>query len=294
MSNSGDIVPNDAAHPPSGSSTPAPCACHLVQQRDQPGITVDNVGTIDVHQRRAQRVRRRHLAGPVTDHRRRLPSSTLVGRRRLGPPRHLDLTGDGVMRLSGTLQPKTAPLSSASPPTGCQLDGTLDGSVQPIRNTGVLPLDDDTIIGDATAGLGLTNARRRRSSPERPGRPRRRRHRQQRGPLDHVRRRRHRAQRCVRTRRAVRQHRHPARPRSFSNEINAGITVDNVGTIDVHQRRAQRVRRRDLAGPVTDHRRRRRARPSSVDGASDLHGTWSSPATASCACPAPCNRRPPR
>ena len=64
----------------------------------------------------------------------------------------------GIVRFFGVVQPKSGPLVLGFPAGRLQMfASTLDGSVQQIRNVGVLPLANQTVVGDARAGLGLIN-----------------------------------------------------------------------------------------------------------------------------------------
>ena len=232
MSNSGDIVPNDASAPAERFINTGTLRATSFYNEIYPGITVDNVGTIDV----TGGVLNVYQVGTWPGN---APTIAAGAELILSVTAASDLygnwtsTGDGVMRVFGTLQPKTAPLTLGFAADRLQLGSvTLDGSVQPIRNTGVLPLDDETIIGDASAGLGLTNpagAEVRQSGtiglapgavvhneglwtmsnsgdivPNDASAP---------------------AERFINT--------GTLRATSYYNEIYPGITVDNVGTIDV-------------------------------------------------------------
>ena len=239
-----------------------------------PGITVDNVGTIDVtggqlnvHQVGTWPGNAPTIAEGAGLHLQLSPASDLHGT--------WTSTGDGFMRLSGTLQPKSAPLTLGFAADRLQLGTvTLDGSVQPIRNTGILPLDDETIVGDASAGLGLTNpagAEVRQSGtialapgavvhneglwtmsasgdivPNDASAP---------------------VERFINT--------GTLRATSFTNELYPGITVDNVGTIDVtggqlnvHQVGTWPGNAPTIAEGAGLHLQ--------LSPASDLHGTWTS------------------
>ena len=59
-----------------------------------------------------------------------------------------------MVQLTGVMQPKSAPLTLGFAADRLQVPGTLDGSVQPIHNTGVLPLGSETMVGDAIGGAG--------------------------------------------------------------------------------------------------------------------------------------------
>ena len=62
-----------------------------------------------------------------------------------------------MVQLSGVVQPKSAPLTLGFAADRLSVLGTLDGTLQPIHNTGVLPLGGETMAGDASAGLGVRN-----------------------------------------------------------------------------------------------------------------------------------------
>ena len=69
------------------------------------------------------------------------------------------VTGDGLLTINGTIQPKTTALYLNFAAGRVNLPATLDASQQPIINTGVLGLGTVTIIGDASPpALGFINA----------------------------------------------------------------------------------------------------------------------------------------
>ena len=270
MSASGDIVPprprtrravHQHRHP----------ARHLVQQRDLPR-----------HHRRQRRHHRRHRRstqraprsgrGPATP-----PPSPPVPPSTCRSTAASDLhgnwtsTGDGLVRLSGTLQPKSAPLTLGFAADRLLLGAvTLDGSVQPIRNTGVLPLDDETISVTPPPDSGsptppAPKSARAAPSPSPTAPPSST---KDSGP-------------CPPAATSCRNDRAPAerfintgtlRATSFTNEIYPGITVDNVGTIDVtggqlnvHERGPAGLRCRPQRWDVAGRRLARAAGGAAVD-----------------------------